>query len=546
MKHIVFLLAFVLNPFFPIYAQDEIEYNNPPATLTDNYELEYRDIISKEDYCKFKLVIKNPSKTNYLVYNTKKTGFEYDAVGIYYPKKGKEIVIEPNKTESCVMKIEDGMDYRVATFHLCINGLMSGVSESIPVLPDLLIETEKSSNADGITITCLKYLEKKGKVTANIEIAYDGSSNRMIEIDPDKITIKAADGSVIDAGLNKNKKTTLLPGEKYKLNLAFESTAAPFNMNTDKVFQIIALSPIAVDKVQVMSPNFLKVATTPNVSSEPIQNPQNASATVHTPNASCEPFQGPKNASVKVKVLNDEGVCFKLNIDGQYVVTQFTNSAIIYLDPGSQKMEFILPNGTTVQKTIYIADIYDVVGYRLKEKKNGEYVINYAAFDQVLNAKGEAARAEMMAKVETGANQHNNNTNPSTINNSANHSTVGGSSSSGQCYGAASSGTTTVKLKITWKGAAVANNDIQIKYGGAAIGNNTTDASGNVSIKTSSLQSKKIDVYGCNGSSNWSVTGDWVVLDGSNYFHLQLDEVAAFMAEMMGMTVEQIGAGWGL
>jgi len=119
------------------------------------------------------------------------------------------------------------------------------------------------------------------------------------------------------------------------------------------------------------------------------------------------------------------------------------------------------------------------------------------------------------------------------------------SSSGGGCYGNASSGSTTVKLKITWKGAPAVGHDVQIKIGGAAIGNNITDGSGVVNIKTSSLQSPKLDVYGCKGSSDWSITGDWVVLDGSNYFHLKLDEVAEFMGEMMGMTADQIGAGWG-
>jgi hypothetical protein len=36
------------------------------------------------------------------------------------------------------------------------------------------------------------------------------------------------------------------------------------------------------------------------------------------------------------------------------------------------------------------------------------------------------------------------------------------------------------------------------------------------------------------------------VLDGNNYLHLQLDEVAKFVGDMLGKSIDEVGAGWGL
>ena len=115
------------------------------------------------------------------------------------------------------------------------------------------------------------------------------------------------------------------------------------------------------------------------------------------------------------------------------------------------------------------------------------------------------------------------------------------------CFqGAFSAGSTTVKLKLTYRGFPVADNDITIKHGSAVVGTNHSNTNGLVYIKTNKLKSKKIDVYGCKDSYSWSVTGDWVFLDGSNYFHLELEDVVKSVAEMMGESVDSIARSWGL
>lgn len=107
---------------------------------------------------------------------------------------------------------------------------------------------------------------------------------------------------------------------------------------------------------------------------------------------------------------------------------------------------------------------------------------------------------------------------------------------------------TTVKLKITYRGAAVADSDITIKHGDAALGSGRTDGSGNVSISASSLISRSIDVYGsktCGGAKKtWNVSG-FVALNDDNFFHLKLEDVMAEMSGM-GMSEEMLASAWGL
>ena len=54
----------------------------------------------------------------------------------------------------------------------------------------------------------------------------------------------------------------------------------------------------------------------------------------------------------------------------------------------------------------------------------------------------------------------------------------------------------TVKLKITYNGQGVADTDITVKHGKAAIGSGRTDGGGNVTINCSNLISKSIDLRG--------------------------------------------------
>ncbi|MEM0998606.1 MAG: hypothetical protein AAGN35_16225 [Bacteroidota bacterium] len=105
----------------------------------------------------------------------------------------------------------------------------------------------------------------------------------------------------------------------------------------------------------------------------------------------------------------------------------------------------------------------------------------------------------------------------------------------------------TVKLKVTYKGAGVANCDVTIKHGDAALGSGRTDSEGKVSI-SASLLSPRIDVYGkkvCGGvTKTWDVKG-WVTLDDDNSAHLKMEEVVESMSGS-GMPESMLVSAWGL
>ena len=110
----------------------------------------------------------------------------------------------------------------------------------------------------------------------------------------------------------------------------------------------------------------------------------------------CDPFKGPRDGSVKVKVFNDQRTCFKLKIDGFDVIPTFTQNAVVYLDPGGQRLRFTTPEGLVIEKKVIVPSDYSTIGYRLKEKKDGELSIVYHIGSQKLSEEGEAKRDQQM------------------------------------------------------------------------------------------------------------------------------------------------------
>lgn len=105
-----------------------------------------------------------------------------------------------------------------------------------------------------------------------------------------------------------------------------------------------------------------------------------------------------------------------------------------------------------------------------------------------------------------------------------------------------------IKLKITYNGVGVANNDITVKVGDAVLGKGKTDSNGDVSISAPSSFPKSIDLYGHvstnNGEKNWDLKG-WVYLNDDNYSHVKMEEVLEEMGGM-GMPTSLIAEAWGL
>ena len=86
----------------------------------------------------------------------------------------------------------------------------------------------------------------------------------------------------------------------------------------------------------------------------------------------------------------------------------------------------------------------------------------------------------------------------------------------------------TIKIKVTENGTAMAYHNVKVFQNGAQIGSGQTDNGGNVSIETSGLYGKNIDVEGKYQSGGtkkeWSIKGK-LKLDNSNSIHIKLEEI---------------------
>lgn len=107
----------------------------------------------------------------------------------------------------------------------------------------------------------------------------------------------------------------------------------------------------------------------------------------------------------------------------------------------------------------------------------------------------------------------------------------------------------TVKLKITYYDAPVADCDITIKQGEISLGSGRTDANGDVAIEVAVLAGNAIDVYGtrpaAGGEKKWDVKG-YVKLDEENFYPLKMEVFVQKMAKGTGMSEASIAAMWGL
>jgi hypothetical protein len=107
----------------------------------------------------------------------------------------------------------------------------------------------------------------------------------------------------------------------------------------------------------------------------------------------------------------------------------------------------------------------------------------------------------------------------------------------------------TVKLKITYNDAPVADCDVTIKQGDISLGQGRTNADGDVEIEVSVLAGSAIDIYGSkkmpDGEKNWDVKG-YVQLDEENFYHLEMATLVQKMAKDSGMDEKTIAVMWGL
>lgn len=518
----LFTIAFLLGSFFT-FGQVE-KYLAPQDFVSGKVRMKVTDLIGDNGVYKFKLIIINNSGTDYCVYDINKTGFEMAGIGTVYPAARKnKVVVAPNGKKSTVIHVKGAMP-TVKQFKLHLDGLYAGtpnvlVNAMAPMFVSEDNMADDQGEEAGVKISKVKHLKKDlYRFSVQSEISFNEHSSdgvNLLIFDRDRVEVKDGD-NLLSMTFLPFKAGAILEGGSKKFKFDTE-TAGSFSMtiNWNKALKKVVMANVPVNDYTITNGK-----VKPNVHSN-----QNVNE------IKCDAYKGKKEGAIKVRVFNDQTTCFKLKVDGFDAIPVYTQNAEIWLDAGQHVFRFEAKNGAVVEKKSIISSDYSQVGYRLKEKRSGELSAVYHAMSQVLNAQGEARRDEMMDNVTS-----------KTDGSSAGNNSV----KNGCLNGDFSTGSTTVKLKITYKGSAVSGNDIQIKHGNVTIGSNHSNGDGDVMIRTNSLNSKNIDVYGCRDNYKWSVKGNWVVLNGSNYFHLELSDVINSVADMSGMSADAIAKSWGL
>lgn len=529
---IIFLLTLSLS------AQSEIIYDNPPSIKTSDYRVDALDIVATEDFCKLKLVVENNTNDAYFLFTTDELGFDYDGIGTYWSKKSNEFIVHPNDKEADVIEIKGDMDYRKDHFNLLVNGLKKGTSSGFLTEKTLNINVEEESSLsfEGLSFSVAKSSSKRGKIKLQIDVTYTSEEDDMIVFDPSALSFSAnGEALVVDKSSAKlisfsDKLVTLRPGGSETLRYTVLSEENEIKCNTSEMFERFDFTSVDVDPVRIGYPKgttFVDESSTPE----------------------CDAFMGAQNGAMKTKVYSPEGPCFKLEIDGFPVINTMTSNAIIFIDSGRRKYTLTTSNGAKSEGKITVPSTidYSQIGYVIKKKKDG-YVLKYVMRDQVMTDAAVQKRQDFFDEAQSKREERMNDDEPVTEGSSNNKGSSSNTSNGTGCFGAKSEGTKTLNLKVTWKGSPVVGHDVEIRYGNTPIGNATTGSNGTAKIKSAQYEDglPKVDVYGCKGNTDWSVTGDWVVFDNSGSFHLKLDEVAKVMSDMMGQSVDEIGASWGM
>lgn len=563
-------LCLLLLGAFNMQAQKEVKYVSPPAVIGDNCKIEIMDIVTDKDECKLKLKVKNTGD-DYLRFNFSKVGFEYAQFGTYYPSKGKDIIIEPGKTVSKVVRIEGAKDRMVNTFNLKIEGLRSAtVPQYASAMSNLMFSvgspSEVASNEFKANINEVK--EKKGTVTATAEINYLGTADNIGLLDITKVKVLDANGALVEQKITPQKLRVLEGGEKAKINMSITNPSKDYQVQWGDAYYHLTLADAPVDPIVIWAEG---TSRPNNAGTSSISTPTNTSTNTNTNNTVVNntptpapaptPAPTPSNVqqgdlkycpiyngtgdggNIQVRFFNTDGKCFKLVANGALLVPDFSSSAVINLTGGKKHLEFHFPDGTVYKDKITPDGInWQAASYRLKQKKNGDYnlVLNIgsvqatpeaqAKMDQQMakmeadrkareaesDAAWEKQKAESKARLDKMTSESAFDDNDPSSNSSSNSMSSGSNSNSGSGSFSPSSGATKVRIRVMTAGNPVSGCEVTIKIQGVTIGKAKTNSSGYADIQTDGLITRAVDVYGRKGDNTWHLEG-LITLDENLY-----------------------------
>lgn len=353
-----------------LLAQKEINYIAPPTIEADDCNLFLKDIVSKEDYCKFRLTIKNKSNDFY-AYNTQEVGFNYDNAGTYKPKKGKFKVIEPQSQVAFVPQVNGNFDFRRPNFKLELEGLRKVSTTSVVALSDLNLSTDATVQADAATITVKKATFKKGKLSFSLLVEYKGDPETFVRLKTDALT--TSDGQAVS--LNGKDFRIVHSNDKITLAGDIEVASDDVVISFGEALQLYRFAPVALPTTIIYQEGTL-VPTIPAVTQSSsttiiMEGSSTIPATTNTYTAaSCTPVTAAGTGTIKMNLFNAERNCFIVYINGALLSQQYTSNISFNVQPGKQLVELHFQNGLVLNDKFLIHPAVISTAYQVKPKKD--------------------------------------------------------------------------------------------------------------------------------------------------------------------------------
>lgn len=557
MKKILSTLL-ILCVFYTIStAQKEIEYINPPSVQQENYSIDIDNIISKEDYCKFRLTINNLSN-QYQAYDLRKVGFIYDNVGTYYPKKGAIKIIPPGEKISQTIRVDGNMNYMVEQFKVSLEGLLFA-SQGTPITVDgQALEAGTAVDSKELNLTVKKVSNKKDRFSFSMNGACTADKYAFMTLDPTSLKAKGEDNGLSKANISNKKFWILQNGKKFSINGDFQSSSATLTLDWSDVLTRYTLSKQTKTVVQIYhtapiasAPPVTTTKTTTTTTTRTTNTTQNSTNNTTIPSTpsrpaaqnNCSKYVGDLSGQpVKVSIYSEEGECFQVKALGEYINPNYAQR-VTFGFPIVGKVTIAMENGETFNKSILLnEDIYEVT-YKIKKNKKGKYVTkmllgtvgstgptaqeladqsaaNLEKFKREQEAKSndqlaEHRRriAELDAKTATKEEQTDRSTTSTTTTSTSN--TVNRATSSNSTNRKMPN---SMHLRFMEGTNPLVNMRVEVSTTSGWTGTGTTDSNGDVYIDATNLNTKHINIYAKNHNTEYKLAN--VVKLDNNLFAL--------------------------
>jgi hypothetical protein len=543
-------------------AQKDMEYINPPSVQHEDYTIDIDNIISKEDYCKFRLVINNNTDA-YQAFDLSKVGFIYENIGTYYPKKGKIKIIPPNDKLSATIRIDGNMNYMVEQFKVSLEGLLYASEGSPFLVPSKKLEAGTGIDSKEIELEIKKVSNKKGRFSFAMNGEYSARKDAFITVDPTELKATDESNQSLRANVSNKKFLILQNGKKFSINGDFESTSTTLMLDWTEVITSYTLSKQAKIIVPIYhttpaptppptptpptpappvttTTRTTKTVTTTEVASNQVQNTAPRPAAKNN----CSQYNSPMNGHpAKVTIYSEEGECFQIKALGEYINPNYARK-VSFGFPIVGKVEIRMENGQTFNKSILLNEDIYAVTYMIKKNKKGKYVVkmllgtvghtgptaqeladqsaaNLKKFQQEQDQKSNDQLAEHRRRIaeldakteiksETKSSSSNQTTTTTTTTN-RNQTTNNNTNSNRKTPNS-------MHLRFMEGTSPLVNMRVEVSTLSGWTGTGTTDSNGDVYIDATNLNTKNINIYARNSNTEYKL-GNVVRLD-DNLFAL--------------------------